>query len=116
MGTKKIKNRLVSKKFISKKKNGHKDDCKCPICINMKFAKKGGYGLKDYDDYEKELKEVEPMNNADNIETDKIDKDNITIAKDEEYDIFGGKRQKKKKSQKKRKIHSKKKRSVRKKY
>lgn len=77
-------------KFISKKKNGHKDYCQCPICINMKFAKKGGYGLKDYDDYEKEVKENEVL-----IDTNT---DNIIIAKDEEYDMLGGKYHKKKKT------------------
>ena len=32
-----------------KKKNGHKENCKCPICVNMKFAK-GGAGLIDEDE------------------------------------------------------------------
>jgi hypothetical protein len=87
-----------TKRYISKKKNGHKDECKCPICINMKFAKRGGYGLKDYDDYEKEVK------NKDDGMTD-----NIVIAKDEEYDMLGGNR-----SRYRRKSAKKKKRTLRK--
>ena len=34
-----------------KKSNGHKMDCKCPICINIKHAKGGaGYDVDDNDD------------------------------------------------------------------
>ena len=33
-----------------KKKNGHKLDCNCPICINIKHAKGGaGYDVVDYE-------------------------------------------------------------------
>jgi len=33
-----------------RKKNGHKANCKCPICVNMKHAKGGaGYDVEDYD-------------------------------------------------------------------
>ena len=34
-----------------RKKNGHKANCKCPICVNMKHAKGGaGYDFEDSDD------------------------------------------------------------------
>ena len=36
-----------------RRRNGHKYSCKCPICINMKHAKRGG----DNDELDKELEE-----------------------------------------------------------
>jgi hypothetical protein len=34
-----------------RKKNGHKETCKCPICMNMKHdKKKGGYAVEDEED------------------------------------------------------------------
>jgi len=37
-----------------KKKNGHKLDCNCPICINIKHAKGGaGYDVVDYESNKK---------------------------------------------------------------
>jgi len=32
-----------------KKKNGHKATCGCPICVNMKHSKRGGYDMTDED-------------------------------------------------------------------
>ena len=34
-----------------RRRNGHKYSCKCPICINMKHAKRGG----DNDEFDKDL-------------------------------------------------------------
>jgi len=37
-----------------KKKNGHKMECNCPICINIKHAKGGaGYDVVDYESNKK---------------------------------------------------------------
>ena len=38
-----------------RRKNGHKYSCKCPICINMKHAKRGG----DNDNLAKDIEEQE---------------------------------------------------------
>jgi hypothetical protein len=41
-----------------RKKNGHKANCKCPICVNMKHAKGGaGYDVEDYDNDTSEIQE-----------------------------------------------------------
>jgi len=41
-----------------RKKNGHKDNCKCPICLNMKHAKGGaGYDVGDDDDDSSSMQE-----------------------------------------------------------
>ena len=44
-----------------KKRNGHKDNCKCPICINMKYAKRskkkrGGENDDEYENMEGGIK------------------------------------------------------------
>jgi hypothetical protein len=39
-----------------RRKNGHKYSCKCPICINMKHAKRGG----DNDELAEDLEEQQP--------------------------------------------------------
>lgn len=45
----------------NKKRNGHKDNCKCPICINMKYAKRskkkrGGENEDEYENMEGGIK------------------------------------------------------------
>ena len=99
------------KKFVSKKKNGHKDNCKCPICINMKHAKTGGAGFKgDYKDEEEEKMDEDKdlindednnddetnddemnddetnKNNLDTIEDNNVDEVNVETNEDDEYD------------------------------
>jgi hypothetical protein len=41
-----------------RKKNGHKDNCKCPICVNMKHAKGGaGYDVEQDDEESSSMQE-----------------------------------------------------------
>jgi rubredoxin len=41
-----------------RKKNGHKDNCKCPICVNMKHARGGaGYDVEDDDENSSSIQE-----------------------------------------------------------
>jgi hypothetical protein len=81
------------KKIKSKKKNGHKDNCKCPICINMKYAKKGGAGLiDDYDEDEDEDDyDVDNINDEEQEENEE-ENDNTDIE-----DMEGGKKKRRRK-------------------
>lgn len=82
----------------SKKSNGHKMDCKCPICKNMNKSKKGGGEMG-------EIKEDMTVDMPDNTvdEIDKDDEDEIDedeIDEDEIMTSEGGKRKHKKGSKK----------------
>ena len=61
-----------------KKSNGHKKDCSCPICKNMKKAKnkKNKKGGADED-----IKEMASV-----LEVEKTDNNNLDVSKDEEYE------------------------------
>jgi len=96
-----------------KRRNGHKYSCKCPICINMKHAKRGGDNdeLADYSEDEEVGSQIAGRKKKRNghkpscrcpicknmrkkggdIETDEDNmkddmKDNVIDALDEEYD------------------------------
>ena len=46
-----------------RKSNGHKEDCKCPICINIKHAK-GGAGYDVDDNENNDIETVSPAKNS----------------------------------------------------
>ena len=72
------------RKFKSIKKNGHKDNCGCPICINMKYAKKGGSGLIDFD-AENEINNMNDNLDIDNQYNLNNDGENYDLIEDVEY-------------------------------
>jgi hypothetical protein len=51
-----------------KRRNGHKYSCKCPICVNMKHAKRGG----DNDDRNFNEYEADDKNDMNNMKNDNI--------------------------------------------
>jgi hypothetical protein len=63
-----------------KKGNGHKPDCGCPICKNMKKSKKGG----DEPDEENQLGDIEEGN----VKADPNLKSNETSASEGDYDAL----------------------------
>lgn len=113
------KNRSKSKTMKSKRSNGHKANCTCPICNNMrKKSKKGGDGMEVEGTIEEKLVEKpEPKPEKEEMETEDVSKELVKVAdksekegvsekvseaSDEEYDklesipeISGGKKKRK---------------------
>ena len=58
----------------SAKKNGHKPDCTCPICMNMKHSKRGGSGMEE-DDESSSDEEDNKMDVEEKEEDNKMDVD-----------------------------------------
>jgi hypothetical protein len=77
-----------------KKGNGHKADCKCPICKNMKKSKKGGQDPDtDYDIESGVRGDIEEggipaQTNMNTPKQESLTKGNEIVASDDEYDIL----------------------------
>jgi hypothetical protein len=69
---------MINMNAGKKKSNGHKKDCSCPICKNMKKGKnkKNKKGGADED-----IKEMASV-----LEVEKTDNNNLDVSKDEEYE------------------------------
>ena len=77
---------MLKKMGGSKKKNGHKPNCNCIICRNMKNSKKGGFEDDLYKPYDNEESKND-LNITGGNEED-IEKENVIIASDNDYDYL----------------------------
>lgn len=76
-----------------KRSNGHKSNCNCPICKNMRKSKKGGEKSNKDDKIKEEIGEVI----VDDVETPNVDYDS-SENNNMESEISGGKKKNLKKS------------------
>ena len=105
-GGKRKRNHL---KGTKKRGNGHKMNCGCPICKNMRKSKKRGGGEdKDEVNDEDEVNGEDEVNDEDEVNVDVEDEENVPKVQDDEEEnidkdqpITGGKKSRKRSSRRK---------------